>query len=326
MNSLKKIFLIIVLAFLGGVNVLIYWNHHLYSRAAKIEDNREKIETLEKAIDFYPANDLVLYELGRAYFGLGLDHLNDKALGVDYLQKSIINFSRSIRSNPSSYLAHYNLAQSLLYMSYLAPNIDISPDKEYRKAVALGGENSRIIYEVGKVFLSFWPQLPDDGKYPTGTTKYEKRNIGVMIPQWLPDVCIQCGRCSFVCPHATIRTKAYDGEYLNEAPETFKSADAKGKELKGMKFTVQIAPEDCTGCGACVNVCPGVERDENKNPTGRKAINMVEQEPVRETEKSRRKKFQKEKKVGSFSLLSDGLFHFDPGDVGGHYLWRAKGP
>ena len=117
-------------------------------------------------------------------------------------------------------------------------------------------------------------KLPNDGKWPTGTTQYEKRNIAVDIPVWEPQVCIQCGTCSFVCPHATIRLKAYDKKYLDKAPKTFKSADAKGKELAGMKFTVQVAPEDCTGCGDCVQMCPAQEKDANKQPTGRKAINM----------------------------------------------------
>ncbi len=128
-------------------------------------------------------------------------------------------------------------------------------------------------------------KMPADGKFPLGTTKYEKRNIAVNIPEWEPEICIQCGRCSLVCPHGTIRIKAYDPEKLENAPETFKSADAKGKDLKGMKFTVQVAPEDCTGCGACVEVCPAQERDENKKPTGKKAINMVPQEPLRDQER-----------------------------------------
>ncbi len=128
-------------------------------------------------------------------------------------------------------------------------------------------------------------KMPVDGKFPTGTTKYEKRNVAVNIPQWEPDVCIQCGTCSFVCPHATIRIKAYDEKYIKDAPSTFKSADAKGKDFAGMKFTVQVAPEDCTGCGACVLACPAQEKDEAKQPTGRKAINMVPQEPVRDTER-----------------------------------------
>ncbi|HML74173.1 MAG TPA: pyruvate:ferredoxin (flavodoxin) oxidoreductase [Anaerohalosphaeraceae bacterium] len=128
-------------------------------------------------------------------------------------------------------------------------------------------------------------KMPVDGKFPTGTTKYEKRNIAVHIPAWEPHLCIQCGRCSLVCPHAAIRIKAYDPKFAEKAPATFKCAEAKGKEFAGMKFTVQVAPEDCTGCAACVLNCPVEEKDANKQPTGRKAINMALQEPLRLNER-----------------------------------------
>ncbi|OQY16313.1 MAG: pyruvate:ferredoxin (flavodoxin) oxidoreductase, partial [Desulfobacteraceae bacterium 4572_35.1] len=122
--------------------------------------------------------------------------------------------------------------------------------------------------------------MPADGTFPTGTAKYEKRNIAVNIPVWEPELCAQCGICSFVCPHAAIRMTVYDPACLDGAPATFKSIDAKGKDMAGKKFTLQVAPEDCTGCGACVHNCPAKSKeDENK-----RAINMQFQAPLRATE------------------------------------------
>ncbi|HET6514021.1 MAG TPA: pyruvate:ferredoxin (flavodoxin) oxidoreductase [Thermodesulfovibrionales bacterium] len=127
--------------------------------------------------------------------------------------------------------------------------------------------------------------MPADGTWPTGTTQYEKRNIGVHVPVWEPDICIQCGQCSFVCPHGTIRIKAYEPSLLKNAPASFRSANAKGKELEGLKFTVQVAPEDCTGCGSCVFNCPAFKKDaEGKKIPDFKAINMRLQEPLRKEE------------------------------------------
>ncbi|MFW6303694.1 MAG: pyruvate:ferredoxin (flavodoxin) oxidoreductase, partial [Candidatus Sumerlaeota bacterium] len=126
--------------------------------------------------------------------------------------------------------------------------------------------------------------MPSDGTWPTGTTRFEKRNIAIDIPEWDEDLCIQCGQCSLVCPHGTIRVKVYEEDYLKKAPKAFKSTDAKGKDFKGMKYTVQVAPEDCTGCGVCVYNCPAREKDENKQETGHRAIDMVPQIPLREQE------------------------------------------
>lgn len=121
--------------------------------------------------------------------------------------------------------------------------------------------------------------MPADGTWPTGTTQWEKRNIALEIPVWDPDVCIQCGLCNLVCPHAAIRMKYVDKKLLVNAPETFKTAEGKGK-FKDYLFTNQVAPEDCTGCGACVHSCPA----RNKQVEGKKAINMELQAPLRDAE------------------------------------------
>jgi pyruvate-ferredoxin/flavodoxin oxidoreductase len=122
--------------------------------------------------------------------------------------------------------------------------------------------------------------MPVDGTFPTATSCIEKRNIAVNTPVWDQDLCIQCGICSFVCPHAAIRMKIYDESELAGAPETFKSCAPKGKGMEGKRFTLQVATEDCTGCGACVHNCPA----KNKEEEGKKAINMTFQAPLRETE------------------------------------------
>jgi len=117
--------------------------------------------------------------------------------------------------------------------------------------------------------------MPADGSWPVGTTKFEKRNIAVDIPVWGADTCIQCNQCSLLCPHGCLRPKAYEASALGGAPATFKSADAKGKELAGLKYTLQIAPEDCTGCALCAENCPAKDKG---------ALKMEHQVPLRAQE------------------------------------------
>ena len=123
--------------------------------------------------------------------------------------------------------------------------------------------------------------LPVDGTFPLGTAKYEKRSIAKEIPIWDPDICIDCGKCAIVCPHATIRMKVYEPGFLDEAPSTFKTKDFRSKDVLNHKLTIQVAPDDCTGCGVCVDVCPAKSKTEAR----RKAINMEPMAPHVEAER-----------------------------------------
>ena len=120
--------------------------------------------------------------------------------------------------------------------------------------------------------------LPCDGTWPVGTARWEKRNIADAVPVWETDLCVQCGKCVLVCPHAVIRAKVGAPEVFAAAPEGFRTAPARDPAFAGQTFTIQVAAEDCTGCALCVEVCPARDRSEPK----RKAINMAPQRPLRQ--------------------------------------------
>ncbi|MBI2919957.1 MAG: pyruvate:ferredoxin (flavodoxin) oxidoreductase [Planctomycetes bacterium] len=122
--------------------------------------------------------------------------------------------------------------------------------------------------------------FPVDGTWPLGTARWEKRNIATEIPVWDEAICLQCNKCVLACPHAAIRAKVYEPAVLAGAPAGFKSIDYKQTEYKGSKYTIQVAPEDCTGCSLCVEVCPARDKSNPKH----KAIDMAPQRPIREAE------------------------------------------
>ncbi len=171
--------------------------------------------------------------------------------------------------------------QALLNIHEVA--VPAAPSSSITKPAPVGACAPHFVKEVtGRIIAGFGDELPVsampiDGTFPTATSQYEKRNIAVDIPVWDEKLCIQCAICSFVCPHAAIRVKAYDATALAGAPDGFKSADSKMTDLKDMKVTFQVAPEDCTGCGACAHNCPAKDKE---NPA-RKALEMHFQPPLR---------------------------------------------
>jgi len=164
--------------------------------------------------------------------------------------------------------------------------IPSKPDSKLPKHLSVPVEAPEFVQKVtAKIIAGQGDALPvsvfsPDGTFPSGTTQWEKRNIAQEIPAWDPDTCIQCGKCVMVCPHAVIRAKVYDPKLLSSAPENFKSIEAKNSQFKGLKFTIQVSPEDCTSCALCIVNCPA----KNKANPKLKALNMVSQPPVREQE------------------------------------------
>ncbi len=156
---------------------------------------------------------------------------------------------------------------------------DIQPPVPSQAPEFVRNVTSRIIAGQGDLLpvSAFSP----DGTFPTGTAQWEKRNIALEIPVWDSDLCIQCGKCVMVCPHSVIRAKIYDAKLLEKAPTSFMSTAARWKDFKEYRYTLMVAPEDCTGCTLCVQVCPAKSKSEARH----KAINMAPQQPIREQER-----------------------------------------
>ncbi len=213
--------------------------------------------------------------------------------GVLPLERAIAAIKDSIRKTygrKSEQIAALNLAAvdaALEHLHEVRVPERVAAERAGWRPVPVGAPDffRRVTAEIitGRGDLLPVSALPVDGTFPTGTARWEKRNIALEIPAWDPSCCIQCNKCALVCPHAAIRVKAYPEASLAGAPPTFKSQDWRGHEFTaGTKYTVQVAAEDCTGCGICVEICPA----RNKTETRLKAINMVPQPPLREPERA----------------------------------------
>jgi len=210
---------------------------------------------------------------------------------------NIIPLKTAVASIKGAIKKSYGKAgEKVLEMNYKAVDAGLNnlyevkvPSKatsKLRMAAAVSAKAPKFVKEVTGVIVAGLgddlpvSKMPADGTFPTATSQYEKRNIAIDIPVWDEKLCIQCGICSFVCPHAVVRMKAYDAKLLKGAPASFKSADCKIPEMAGKKLTIQVAPEDCTGCGACAHNCPAKDK---QNPD-HKALDMHFQPPLRAQE------------------------------------------
>lgn len=159
MSVLRKIGLTAVLVFVALLAIFVYWNSHLYYRAMREEDLKVRIKNLERSNRFAPLNDLVFYELGKAYFDRGMENLADAGAAMEYFQKSVESLKRSMAINPASPFAHYYLGQSLLHLNFFSPGKEADFLREFQRAAELAGENDEVFEEVGKVFFSRWLRL-----------------------------------------------------------------------------------------------------------------------------------------------------------------------
>jgi len=259
------------------------WEHLPYSTQKTI---------IEKKLRFYVID---AYEIAKEV-GLGA-RINtimqvcffslSKVIPIKEAIKAIKRFIKKTYGKKGEKIVNTNFAAVDNALSNLHEvKIPGKADSKLAKHLSVPVEAPEFVQKVtAKIIAGEGDDLPvsafsPDGTFPSGTTQWEKRNIAQEIPAWDPDTCIQCGKCVMVCPHAVIRAKVYDSKLLSSAPENFKFTEAKNSQFKGMKFTIQISPEDCTGCELCVVNCPA----KNKTNPELKALGMVSQPPVREQE------------------------------------------
>ncbi len=222
--------------------------------------------------------------------------LLSKILPEDVALEKIKQFiKKSYGEKGETIIKKNNQAVDMAKESISEIHVPSMADSAIHQKTPVPSEAPVFVQEVtGKMIAQQGDELPvsafeADGTFPSGTTKWEKRNIAQEIPVWDPQTCIQCGNCVFICPHAVIRSKVYSDDLLAKAPKNFKSTESKIKTFKGSQFTLQVSPEDCTGCGLCVEICPA----KNKKDPDKKAVNLMPIDPVREQEKKNWSFFQK---------------------------------
>lgn len=225
-------------------------------------------QLIDKQIDFYIIDAITIAEslglgarinviMQTAFFNISTVMESGKA--IDAIKTAI---KKTYGKKGDAIVNMNNAAVDQAISNIVRVNVPAAPDKAIVKITPIPEHAPEFVKNVTAKIMKMEGasvtvgEMPSDGVWPVGTTQYEKRNIAVHVPVWNQDVCIQCGQCSLVCPHAAIRPKAYDPKFLEGAPATFKSTEAKGKDLAGLKYTLQVAVEDCTGCGTCVDNCP----------------------------------------------------------------------
>lgn len=164
MSSLKRVVLILFFISLAVLCIALYWNSHLYYKADKASDSADKIIFLEDANRYFPFNDLVYYELGKAFYELGMQNLNDSEMSISLFQKAVSCNNRSLILNPASQYCHFSLARSLFYLNVLSPSLRLNPGDELKKAALLVDHNSQIYFEVAELFLGRWDELKEEDR------------------------------------------------------------------------------------------------------------------------------------------------------------------
>ncbi|MFW5942083.1 MAG: pyruvate:ferredoxin (flavodoxin) oxidoreductase [Chloroflexota bacterium] len=253
---------------------------------------------IEKDLNFYVVDGYEVAEktgMGRrintimqtCFFALLEEVTGEPLLGRSQAIEEIKTAIRKTYGKRGETVVQQNFAAVDAALSHMHPvEVPATPSSAFERPPVVPADAPEFVREVTATIISGAGDslpvsaLPNDGTYPSGTTRWEKRNIATEVPVWDPDICIQCGKCVFVCPHAVIREKIVAPELVADAPPTFKTAPARFKEYKDQLYSLQVSVEDCTGCALCVEVCPA----KNKQQPKFKAINMEPQAPIREQE------------------------------------------